>query len=163
MAHKKNHVSRNASHGQLKSKSHPPSRSLLADPLVLIGLVAALALVIWLVVAGTGSAGRENGLPATISVEEAYSMYQRGVLLLDVREDSEWDEFHVPGTTHLPLGELAERVDELPRDVQIVVICRSGNRSRQGRDILLEAGFTEVTSMDGGLKAWQANGYPIQP
>lgn len=158
MAKKKTHVSRNASHGQHKSQPRP----LLTNPLVLIGVVAALALVIWLVVTNTGSAGKENGLPATISVDEAYSMYQQGAFLLDVRENSEWDEFHVPGTTHIPLGELAERVDELPGDQPIVVICRSGNRSKQGRDILLEAGFTDVTSMDGGLKEWLVLGYPTE-
>ena len=162
MSKKKTHVSKNTAHRRHQPSSRPSSRSLLTNPFVLIGLVAVLAIIIWLVVMGAGSAGKENGLPATISVDEAYSMYQQGVFLLDVRENSEWDEFHVPETTHIPLGELAERVDELPRDQRIVVICRSGNRSQQGRDILLEAGFTEVTSMDGGLKEWLALGYPTE-
>jgi len=43
------------------------------------------------------------------------------------------------------------------------VVCRSGNRSQQGRDILLAAGFMQVTSMDGGMNAWQTSGYPIEP
>ncbi len=116
MAKKKTHVSKNTAHRRHQPSSRSSSRSLLTNPFVLIGLVAVLALVIWLVVTGTGSAGKENGLPATISVDEAYSLYQQGVFLLDVRENSEWDEFHVPDTTHIPLGELAERVDELPRD-----------------------------------------------
>ena len=162
MAKKKTHVSKNTAHRRHQPSSRSSSRSLLTNPFVLIGVVAVLAVVIWLVVTGAGSAGKKNGLPATISVDEAYSMYQQGVFLLDVRENSEWDEFHVPETTHIPLGELAERVDELPRDQRIVVICRSGNRSQQGRDILLEAGFTEVTSMDGGLKEWLALGYPTE-
>ena len=162
MAKKKTHVSKNTAHRRHQPSSRSSSRSLLTNPFVLISLVAVLALVIWLVVAGTGRAGKENGLGATISVEEAYSRYQEGAFLLDVREVSEWDEFHVPETTHIPLGELAERVDELPRDEPIVVICRSGNRSKQGRDILLEAGFADVTSMDGGLKEWLALGYPTE-
>lgn len=162
MAKKKTHVSKNTAHRRHQPSSRSSSRSLLTNPFVLIGLVAVLALVVWLVVTGTGNAGKENGLGATISVEEAYSKYQEGAFLLDVRENSEWDEFHVPGTTHIPLGELAERVDELPRDQPIVVICRSGNRSQQGRDILLEAGFSDATSMDGGLKEWLALGYPTE-
>ena len=162
MAKKKTHVSKNTAHRRHQPSSRSSSRSLLTNPFVLIGLVAVLALVIWRVVAGIGSAGKENGLGATISVEEAYSRYREGAFLLDVRENSEWDEFHVPETTHIPLGELAERVDELPRDQPIVVICRSGNRSQQGRDILLEAGFSDVTSMDGGLKEWLALGYPTE-
>jgi rhodanese-related sulfurtransferase len=51
-------------------------------------------------------------------------------------------------------------VDELPRDREIVVVCRPGNRSAQGRDILLNAGFTRVTSMAGGLIECGAAGYP---
>jgi rhodanese-related sulfurtransferase len=50
-------------------------------------------------------------------------------------------------------------VDELPKDQEIVVVCRSGNRSAQGRDILLEAGFAQVTSLAGGLTQWKAAGY----
>ncbi|PIV26809.1 MAG: rhodanese-like domain-containing protein [Anaerolineae bacterium CG03_land_8_20_14_0_80_58_20] len=90
-------------------------------------------------------------------------MVQGGAFMLDVRELSEWNEFHAPVATLIPLGELASRVNELPRDRKIVVVCRSGNRSQQGRDILLAAGFMQVTSMDGGMNAWQTSGYPIEP
>jgi len=109
------------------------------------------------------SSGAGGGLPATVSVDKAYSMVQGGAFVLDVRTVEEWDEFHAPGATLIPLGELASRVDELPRDKPIVVVCRSGNRSQQGRDILLAAGFTQVTSMDGGLNQWHSSGYPIEP
>lgn len=83
--------------------------------------------------------------------------------VLDVRTVEEWNEFHAPNTTLIPLDELASRVDEVPRDREIVVVCRSGNRSQQGRDILLNAGFEKVTSMTGGLNEWRARGYPIEP
>ncbi|NJC97513.1 MAG: rhodanese-like domain-containing protein, partial [Anaerolineae bacterium] len=98
-----------------------------------------------------------------ISVDEAWSMYQNGAYVLDVRTVEEWNEFHAPNTTLIPLDELASRVDEVPRDREIVVVCRSGNRSQQGRDILLNAGFEKVTSMTGGLNEWRARGYPIEP
>ena len=64
-------------------------------------------------------------------------------------------------TTLIPLDQLASRVNEVPRDQEIVVVCRSGNRSQQGRDILLQAGFEQVTSMQGGLNEWRATGYPV--
>lgn len=119
-----------------------------------------LAIVIYaLLVFGQPSAG----LPSTVSVGEACSRYQDGAFVLDVRTVEEWNEYHAPGTTLIPLDQLAARVDEVPRDRPIVVVCRSGNRSQQGRDILLQAGFTQVTSMDGGLKEWRAKGYPIEP
>jgi rhodanese-related sulfurtransferase len=139
------------------SQSHPGT--FLTRSLLVAGGLLVVAVVIWLLVTTTPPAG----FPRSIGVDEAYTMYQDGTFFLDVREDSEWNEFHIPGTTHIPLNDLSARVDELPKDRPIVVVCRSGNRSKQGRDILLKVGFTEVTSMDGGLKAWQANGYPIEP
>ena len=87
-------------------------------------------------------------------------MRDSGAFILDVRQPEEWNEYHVPGSTLIPLAELASRVDELPQDQEIVIVCRSGNRSAQGRDILLGAGFTQVTSMAGGLAQWRAAGYP---
>ncbi|HSG43764.1 MAG TPA: rhodanese-like domain-containing protein, partial [Anaerolineales bacterium] len=94
-------------------------------------------------------------------VTDAYAMYQDGAYVLDVRTVEEWDEFHAPNTTLIPLDQLTVRANEVPRDREIVVVCRSGNRSQQRRDILLNAGFTNVTSMAGGLNEWRALGYPI--
>jgi rhodanese-related sulfurtransferase len=79
--------------------------------------------------------------------------------ILDVREPDEWVESHIPGATLIPLGELASRVDEVPQDQEVVVVCRSGNRSAEGRDILLAAGFEQVTSMAGGVNQWKAAGF----
>jgi rhodanese-related sulfurtransferase len=135
--------------------------SFMRRPAVLAGIVAVLAIAIYLVVVYLNKA--PTGLSLEVDVDTAYSMYQEGAFVLDVREQSEWDEYHAPGTTLIPLGELASRLNELPRDRQIVVVCRSDNRSQQGRDILLDAGFTQVTSMSGGLKAWRTAGYPIEP
>jgi rhodanese-related sulfurtransferase len=101
-------------------------------------------------------------LPAEISVEEAYLKYQQGVFFLDVRTAEEWDQVRIPNTTLIPLDELASRLDELPRDREIVVVCRSGNRSAQARDTLLAAGFPSVTSMAGGITQWSALNYPLE-
>jgi rhodanese-related sulfurtransferase len=103
----------------------------------------------------------EAATPLEIDVDQAYQAYQDGAFFLDVREQEEWDAFHIPGATLIPLGQLAQRLDEVPADREIVVVCRSGNRSRSGRDILLQAGLTDVTSMSGGVTAWSAAGYPI--
>jgi rhodanese-related sulfurtransferase len=109
------------------------------------------------------SAGEQiASLPATLSVEQAYARYNAGAFFLDVREQSEWDAFHIPGATLIPLGQLEARLAELPRDREIVVVCRSGNRSQSGRDTLLAAGFPSVTSMSGGVTTWSNAGYPIE-
>lgn len=112
---------------------------------------------VWLASQGTIESG---SYPLEVSVEQAVAKRDSGAFILDVRQPEEWNEFHVPDSTLIPLGELASRVDELPKDQEIVVVCRSGNRSAQGRDILLSAGFTQVTSMAGGLTQWKAAGYP---
>ena len=103
-----------------------------------------------------------NVVTEEISVDEAYQKYESGIFLLDVRTPEEWDEYHAPNTTLIPLNELEIRLGELPQGEEIVVICRSGNRSQQGRDILRSNGFDMVTSMAGGLKEWRAAGYPIE-
>jgi rhodanese-related sulfurtransferase len=99
-------------------------------------------------------------LPAEVSVAEALALRESGAFILDVRQPEEWDAVHIPDATLIPLGELASRVNEVPRDQQVVVVCRSGNRSAEGRDILLGAGLPSVTSMAGGMNDWAASGYP---
>lgn len=134
--------------------------AFMRKPLVQIGAVLLIVLLVFLIASLNGGSSQTASQPAEISVEQAYEKYQNNVFLLDVREPEEWNEYHVPNTTLIPLGELASRVNELPRDQEIVVICRSGNRSQEGRDILLQAGFTQVASMAGGLKSWSSMGYP---
>jgi rhodanese-related sulfurtransferase len=102
------------------------------------------------------------GLPAEVSTAEGYKLREEGVFVLDVREPSEWAEAHIPGATLIPLGELEARVSEVPAGQPVLVYCRSGNRSQTGRDILLKAGFTQVTSMAGGIREWSAAGYPTE-
>jgi rhodanese-related sulfurtransferase len=125
--------------------------------------VAALAIVL-LVLWGNYRAKTKPSaaLPPEISVSEAYNKYQNDAFVLDVRTQEEWDDFHAPNSTLIPLDQLSSRLNEIPGDKEIVVVCRSGNRSQQGRDILLDAGFEQVTSMQGGLTEWRASGYPVE-
>ena len=99
-------------------------------------------------------------LPDTISVAEAAAKRDAGAFVLDVRDPDEWNEYHIPGSALIPLDQLETRLSEVPRDKEVVVVCRSGNRSQPGRDVLKNAGFTQVTSMSGGLKEWKAAGLP---
>jgi rhodanese-related sulfurtransferase len=99
-------------------------------------------------------------LPADISVAEAAAKRDAGAFILDVRQPEEWNAVHIPGATLIPLDQLAARINEVPKDKEVVVVCHSGNRSKQGRDILKNAGFTQVTSMTGGMNQWSAAGLP---
>ncbi|MFL6548425.1 MAG: rhodanese-like domain-containing protein [Povalibacter sp.] len=73
--------------------------------------------------------------------------------LLDVREAWELDVATVPGIVHIPMGEVADRVDELNRDSEIVVLCRSGRRSLEVARFLQQSGFKTV-NLAGGILAW---------
>jgi rhodanese-related sulfurtransferase len=126
---------------------------------VQVGILIAVGLLVFLI-ASLGGEQVSDNLPAFVSVDEAYQLYQDGTFVLDVRTLEEWNEFHAPNTTLIPKEELASRLDELPKDKPIVVVCRTGNRSQEGRDILLQAGFN-ATSMNGGLDQWRDSGYPI--
>ena len=101
-------------------------------------------------------------LAPTVSVAEAAALRDDGALIVDVRELDEWAAGHIPGATLIPLGELPSRQGELARDQPIVVVCRSGNRSAEGRDILLAAGFEAVTSVQGGMTDWTTAGLPVE-
>lgn len=134
-------------------------------PLWAIGiavLVVALAAGIILSQPGTAPAPAAGlaPLPAEVSVQQAAQKQKEGAFILDVREPSEWNEVHVPGTTLIPLGQLSSRLKEVPKDKPVVVICRSGNRSAQARDLLLGSGFSSVTSVAGGINDWKAKGLP---
>lgn len=133
--------------------------AVLRRPAVQVALVLFVAFVIYLI-ASSGAGTNTGALAREVSVDEAYKMYQSGVFVLDVRTQEEWDEYHAPNTTLIPLDQLQARIDEVPKDREILVVCRSGNRSQQGRDLLLAAGY-RATSMAGGLKEWYARGYPI--
>ena len=84
--------------------------------------------------------------------------------IVDVREPEEWAETGVPqGAVLIPLGDLESRAaSELAADSPVYVICRSGNRSQTGSDILVGLGFSEVYNVDGGITAWLAAGLPVE-
>jgi rhodanese-related sulfurtransferase len=127
-------------------------------------------LIAVLLAAGCASTGTPNApagsgpaaLAAAVSVSEAAGLRDEGAFVLDVREPDEWAAGHIPGATLIPLGQLASRLGELERNAKIVVVCRSGNRSAEGRDILLGAGFPAVTSLEGGMTDWEQAGLPIE-
>jgi rhodanese-related sulfurtransferase len=80
-------------------------------------------------------------------------------VLVDVRTPREFTNGHVPGAINLPLSEIKNRVDELPTDKPIVVICATGNRSQSGAAQIKRAGAEQVYNVQGGTMAWMRAGY----
>lgn len=131
------------------------------SPVVLIAGAALIVLVLaGVLLLGKGRQTSAGDLPTEVNVAQAAALRQSGAFVLDVRTVPEWNQAHIPDATLIPLDELPSRLAEVPSDREVLVVCRSGNRSQQGRDILLEAGYPRVTSMAGGITEWQAQGNP---
>jgi rhodanese-related sulfurtransferase len=109
-----------------------------------------------------GGSPSPTALSVVISPSQAYAKFQEGAFILDVRSQAEWDQFHIKGSTLIPLNELSGRLAELPRDKDIVVVCLSGHRSQSGAAALQQAGFERVYSLDGGMQAWKDANYPVE-
>ncbi len=141
-----------------RTKSDKPNKNWLLAGLAVLAVIAISAFL-FLQKDRASPAVSALNLPAEVSVSEAAEKREQGAFILDVRQPEEWQEYHIPNSTLIPLGDLPARLNEVPKDQEVVVVCRSGNRSQSGRDILLNAGYDNVTSMSGGLKQWSASGY----
>lgn len=125
-------------------------------PLILLGVVLIVGAVYLLT-----NTPQDRGMPATVSVADAAQRFEGGAFMLDVRTEAEWNQGHVEGAVLIPLDQLSTRVSEVPADRDVLIICRSGNRSGQARDLLRAAGLKQTTSVGGGINAWIANGLPV--
>jgi molybdopterin/thiamine biosynthesis adenylyltransferase/rhodanese-related sulfurtransferase len=85
-------------------------------------------------------------------------------VVVDVREQEEWDEGHIPGAVHVPRGHLESRIERLAPDTgrPVVVYCSAGNRSAFAAKTLAELGYEDVVSLAGGFTDWKRNGFPVQ-
>lgn len=84
--------------------------------------------------------------------------------LIDVRELTEWQEIHIPGALHIPKDEIAAKIESLIADKNqaIYLHCRSGVRSLYAAQSIIEKGYKEVYSVDGGIMDWAMFGYSVE-
>lgn len=99
---------------------------------------------------------------ADISPEQAAARIASGALLIDVRQDYEWEAGRIAEATHVPLEQLPSKAPELDRERTIVFQCRSGARSALATRLFREAGF-DAYNLAGGLRDWVDAGRPIEP
>jgi hydroxyacylglutathione hydrolase len=84
-------------------------------------------------------------------------------IVLDVRDADEFASAHIPGSLHIPYGELAERLEQLPAERQIAAVCSGGKRSGLAASILQREGFENVVHVgDGGVAMWRNQGSPVE-
>jgi rhodanese-related sulfurtransferase len=137
------------------SRKHKAVRTLWTTVLAVVA-VFAIGLIIIVAVQKFSP----WGFSEEISPAQAKNQISNGAIVVDVRTYDEFVGGHIENSLWMPLEDLATLMQTLPRNRLIILVCRSGVRSTQARYILLEAGFTQVTSMTGGLQAWVAAGYP---
>ncbi len=132
---------------------------------LIVSLVSLIALL-----AGCGGAATPTApaidvskLPSTVDVATVKALQGRSdVVVFDVREPSEYAAGHIPNVTLIPMGQVPNRLAEIPKDKTVIVTCRSGNRSGQVADFLRQQGWTNVHNMQGGILAWEQAGYPVK-
>jgi rhodanese-related sulfurtransferase len=112
------------------------------------------------------AANRETGgdEEETLTAERARVLIAGGdANVLDIRSEEEWRTVgNIPGAMHVPDDKLESRLDEVPKDERLVVVCRDGNRSADVAGQLRERDY-EAASIEGGMEAWEDEGYPMQP
>jgi len=102
---------------------------------------------------------RNQEIPAVV-VAELDDELLAEAFVLDVREPDEWDRGHIEGAVHIPLGQLQDRVGEVPLDQKVLCVCAVGGRSGMATQFLNQLG-REAINLDGGMHAWQVSGRPV--
>jgi hydroxyacylglutathione hydrolase len=112
-----------------------------------------------------GSAGQLQTIPELTLPEVTSRLRGSGaghVMLLDVRGAGEWEAGHIPQALNVPVGELEQRLAEIPRDRPVIVHCQTGARAAMAASILRARGFDDVRQYPGGFAEWRAAGQPVE-
>ncbi len=91
------------------------------------------------------------------AVEASVLQKNKAIVLLDVREDAELAICKLEGALHIPLGEIPERYNTLPKDRPVIVFCHHGMRSLNVQKFLVSRGFDNIVNMQGGIHAWSTD------
>jgi rhodanese-related sulfurtransferase len=103
------------------------------------------------------------GRVSIVSAQQAAELLSDGEgLIVDVREPHEFVSLRAPGAVSMPLAEFVARHADLPRDRQVLLVCRSGSRSLRATMFLMQQGFGNVANVDGGMIAWKNAGLPVR-
>lgn len=97
-----------------------------------------------------------------VDVTAAHTLQQQGAQLVDVREPGEFAAGHARGARNIPLGQFGIRIGEIATDRTVLLICRSGNRSRVAQDLLRRRHIIETRNVRGGMLAWHSAGLPVK-
>lgn len=122
--------------------------------LVAIALISG-GLLLWPVITR-----RDRGLSAADATQ---LINRRNAIVIDLRSADEFAQGHLPQARHLPLDELKSKVAQVAKNknTPVLLVCQNGGPSARARDVLKEAGYAEVFTLQGGVNAWQQSGMPV--
>lgn len=103
-----------------------------------------------------------SSVPTEVSAGDAAAAVEGGALLLDVREQWEWDEQRIPGAVHIPMNQVPARLEEIPADRDVYVYCKVGGRSARVVDYLRRHGRERTANVEGGIDAWVEAGLGVE-
>lgn len=99
----------------------------------------------------------------SVDPREASELMSEGAMMIDIREQNEWDQSRIPGTVLKPMSTINDWWQELPRDTTVILQCRTGSRSAQATHALInQAGFDNVLNLTGGIVAWAQDGLDVE-
>jgi len=126
-------------------------------------VLSLVALVLIVMLIGNELSRRLQKFRTIDPSEVARKAGREGVVLIDVREPNEWKEGHIKGARHIPLGKLGDRLGEIRSESpdEVVIYCRSGNRSATAANLLVKGGCEQVSHLGGGILAWESQNYPV--
>jgi rhodanese-related sulfurtransferase len=93
-------------------------------------------------------------------IADVPAIFDRSVVLLDVRENDEWERGHAEGAQHIPMGEVPARLGEIDPDATLFVVCQAGGRSMRVAQYLVRNGYQPI-NVSGGMLAWSGAGRPV--
>lgn len=98
-----------------------------------------------------------------VSIQEAIELIDQkpDLVIVDVRTVGEYEDGHIEGAINIPIDEFPTRLDELSKDDELLVYCRTGNRSSSAVTILLDSGYTKIYHMHEGISVWIQQGHPV--
>lgn len=97
-----------------------------------------------------------------IDSDTAKEYYDNKIEFLDIREKHEFDQARIPGSTLLPMSQINARFQEIPKDKEVVVYCRTGNRSASLLGQLVQMGYTNLMNLEKGIVDWHQKQYPVE-
>ncbi|GAN35026.1 MAG: rhodanese-like domain-containing protein [Candidatus Brocadia sp. AMX2] len=144
-------------------KRNPGKRIVFSVGVILFLITVSGILSFKKLHAGEGSTKTQTEVK-NISAKQARELIDRekDVFILDVRTQEEYNDAHIKGANLIPIQELEQNINKIPKDKKVIVHCAKGKRSAKACEILKDEGLKELYNVEGGINQWKSEGYPVE-